>query len=367
MKEHFLEYAPRNDKPLLLMYDGHTTHVNQTVVDWAKKHNIILFVLPPHTSHILQPLDVGVFGPLKTMFYSQCQAYMRENPGEIVTRWNICEIICAIYHKAFSPQNLISAFRKTGIMPFNREAISEDQLAPHEGVTPNRMTPKETQNDMQSEAQNANTRAENISEPIEPEENTMNVASGPEPVTEKTEEDNDRSTLGLSDAEKIACILQNKIPVAQDTPKRSKRKPSVWGNLMNKLVSVSCNNDLAVIDSQVPGTSKATTTQKSETAGKSKPRKRKTKGKENLSPVAKSTKFVADNSDGDSEEDGEKCVVCKRWTPEEVRGATSIIFVKWANCDKCKNWCHLRYCTKVRVVRCKGDFLCPICDPSTHL
>jgi hypothetical protein len=31
------------------------------------KNNIIFMVLPPHSSHLTQPLDVGVFSPLKTL------------------------------------------------------------------------------------------------------------------------------------------------------------------------------------------------------------------------------------------------------------------------------------------------------------
>ena len=64
-------------------------------------------------------------------------------------------------------------------------------------------------------------------------------------------------------------------------------------------------------------------------------------------------------SDNDSED--EKCVVCGRWTPAEVSGATSIIFVKWAQGNICLKWCHLKYCTNVTVVRRNVKFFCPIC------
>ena len=50
--------------PILLIYDGHGSH---TTLDWitlARANNIILYCLPPHTTHWLQPLDVGCFGPL---------------------------------------------------------------------------------------------------------------------------------------------------------------------------------------------------------------------------------------------------------------------------------------------------------------
>jgi hypothetical protein len=45
----------------LLIVDGHSSHVNMAFVDWADQHGIILLILPPHTTHRLQPLDVGLF------------------------------------------------------------------------------------------------------------------------------------------------------------------------------------------------------------------------------------------------------------------------------------------------------------------
>ena len=52
-------------RPIFLLYDGHTTHYPSPVIQEAKKHNIHMFVLPSHSSHFLQPLDVCVFGPFK--------------------------------------------------------------------------------------------------------------------------------------------------------------------------------------------------------------------------------------------------------------------------------------------------------------
>ena len=55
IEEHFLKYVPgREDNPILLLLDGHKSHTSVGLVDWAITHNIILFVLPVHTSHFLQ-------------------------------------------------------------------------------------------------------------------------------------------------------------------------------------------------------------------------------------------------------------------------------------------------------------------------
>ena len=61
---HFLRYAP-SVRPLLLLLDGHSSHYSPVAVKMAVEENIILFTLPPNTTHLSQPLDKGVFGPLK--------------------------------------------------------------------------------------------------------------------------------------------------------------------------------------------------------------------------------------------------------------------------------------------------------------
>ena len=63
---HFLAYAPPVH-PILLLLDGHATHYNPVVIEKAAKENVVLFCLPPHTSHRTQPLDKGCFAPLKSI------------------------------------------------------------------------------------------------------------------------------------------------------------------------------------------------------------------------------------------------------------------------------------------------------------
>ena len=56
------------ERPLILFVDGHKSHVTLEVIDLAREKNVILFCLPPHTTHALQPLDVAVFKSLKAYF-----------------------------------------------------------------------------------------------------------------------------------------------------------------------------------------------------------------------------------------------------------------------------------------------------------
>ena len=48
--------------------DGHRSHISVDLIEWAKEQGIIIFILPAHTSHILQPMDVACYGPLQAAY-----------------------------------------------------------------------------------------------------------------------------------------------------------------------------------------------------------------------------------------------------------------------------------------------------------
>jgi len=61
---HFLQYAP-TARPILLLLDGHSSHYCPDTIRLAAKNDVILFALPPNTTHLSQPLDKGCFSSLK--------------------------------------------------------------------------------------------------------------------------------------------------------------------------------------------------------------------------------------------------------------------------------------------------------------
>ena len=87
----------------------------------------MLFVLPLHCSHILQPLDICCFSPMKAKFNQECQLFMRQNPGRQITRYDICALTCKAYMKGLNANNLISAFKKFGIFPLDKHVIDNEK------------------------------------------------------------------------------------------------------------------------------------------------------------------------------------------------------------------------------------------------
>ena len=119
---HFLVHAPAV-RPLLLLLDGHSTHYNPSFVRKAAQEKVIVFCLPPNTTHITQPLDKGVFGPLKVAWAEQCHRYIQLNPGKVVTQYEFMDLFSRAWCKAMTVSNIMSAFRTTGVYPYNRQAV----------------------------------------------------------------------------------------------------------------------------------------------------------------------------------------------------------------------------------------------------
>ena len=52
--------------PAVLCFDGHHSHISLALIELARANNVHLICFPPHCTHLLQPLDVSVFSPLKS-------------------------------------------------------------------------------------------------------------------------------------------------------------------------------------------------------------------------------------------------------------------------------------------------------------
>ena len=59
-----------NQRRLLIM-DGYSSHVRARFIAYCMCDAIDIVILPPHSSHLTQPLDVGIFRPLKQAMASE--------------------------------------------------------------------------------------------------------------------------------------------------------------------------------------------------------------------------------------------------------------------------------------------------------
>ena len=67
LKDGFIKYINKKEitKPVILTYDGHGSHLTYGTAKVAADNEVSLIFLIPHSSHVLQPLDVAIFHSLK--------------------------------------------------------------------------------------------------------------------------------------------------------------------------------------------------------------------------------------------------------------------------------------------------------------
>jgi hypothetical protein len=64
-------------RPRLLIADGHGSHIRADFIAHCMENDIDLLIMPPHCSHLLQPLDVGVFSAFKRAHSNETDATSR--------------------------------------------------------------------------------------------------------------------------------------------------------------------------------------------------------------------------------------------------------------------------------------------------
>lgn len=62
-------------RPVLLIEDGHGSHILLDVIKMARENHVHVLYLPSHCIHLLQPLDIGVFKSLRVTLIKHASTY----------------------------------------------------------------------------------------------------------------------------------------------------------------------------------------------------------------------------------------------------------------------------------------------------
>lgn len=111
-----------NGKQRALICDGHGSHVQPEVLRFCIDNKISLLLMAAHSSHLCQPLDVGIFSPLKTYMSAELDKIMRYGISNI-KKFEWADAYRLARPKAMTEKNIKSAFRTAGLIPFNRRKV----------------------------------------------------------------------------------------------------------------------------------------------------------------------------------------------------------------------------------------------------
>ncbi|CAF1282496.1 unnamed protein product [Didymodactylos carnosus] len=120
----FIAQTQHLPRPLLLVLDGLGAHVNVTCIELAIVNNIILLVLPPHTTHGLQPLDLVILGVVKSYWYKVMSSYKKQGYNAI-RKPDFLGLINHVYEQICTKRQVVSSFARSGIWPFDNQAMKD--------------------------------------------------------------------------------------------------------------------------------------------------------------------------------------------------------------------------------------------------
>jgi len=110
-------------RPVILLVDGHKTHMSLEASDTCNENNIILYCLLEHASHLMQPCDLQLFGVLKETWKTSIREWQIQHVGQYVTKYEFSGIFKKAWVSATKVEVAVKGFRDAGLFPLDRSVI----------------------------------------------------------------------------------------------------------------------------------------------------------------------------------------------------------------------------------------------------
>jgi hypothetical protein len=124
LQKHFIPHTNSRvrGRYRLLILDGHGSHLTPQFDRICAENNIIPLCMPAHSSHLLQPLDVGCFAPLKRA-YGRFVSDLARCGYNHIDKLDFLADYPRARAEAFKLQTIQTSFAATGITPFEPERV----------------------------------------------------------------------------------------------------------------------------------------------------------------------------------------------------------------------------------------------------
>ena len=220
----FLHHTRHLSGSKVLIGDNLSSHFNASVIRLAQQHDVKFICLPSNATHLIQPLDVAFFGPLKSQWKNILGAWKRSNasmsqalskdafPG-LLKRLNQ-----QLQTESGKNENLVSGFRATGLYPYN----------------PNKILNKLPSADNETEEENGQRTAAAVSDAVISILSTMRGGKNGEPPAKKR-----RTRINVTPGKSVSLedLSASPSPSVTPTPTSVQRQKKVC---LSPITSIQC-------------------------------------------------------------------------------------------------------------------------------
>ena len=106
----------------MIVLDGHENHLSVPFEEFYKEKNIITLYLFTHSSHLIQPFDVGCFNVLKRAYGRELEDLIKAHINYI-TKLEFFIAFKAAYIAIMTSENIKAGFRRAGLMPYDPQVV----------------------------------------------------------------------------------------------------------------------------------------------------------------------------------------------------------------------------------------------------
>ena len=112
------------------------------MIELATENDIKFICLPSNATHLMQPLDVAFFGPMKREWWSILEDWKRSTGlSQTISKDAFPGLLKKLTDKLYggdsSNQNIKAGFRASDLLPFNPQHVL-NKLPDHQQASPNR-------------------------------------------------------------------------------------------------------------------------------------------------------------------------------------------------------------------------------------
>jgi hypothetical protein len=123
LMEVFLPETACGPQTRLLLCDNHGSHITVDFMYQCFVNNVQMVYLPPHSSHVLQPLDVGVFSVLKRRYRKEIANFARYDETRPIQLAQFIHFYAKARRDVLTPHYIETGWLGTELYPYNPEKV----------------------------------------------------------------------------------------------------------------------------------------------------------------------------------------------------------------------------------------------------